>query len=659
MNIRFKKIHLYNFQSFHEADVILDNQNYTIINGINNSLVDNAKSNGSGKSTIFSAISWVLTGETVNGAKDICNKTYADEGCLVSLDLVVDNKEYTITRTKDHKEYKTNLFIYIDGENKSGKGIRDSEKLLAEYLPDLTSSLIGSVIILGQGLPQKFTNNTPSGRKEVLEKLSKSDFMIEDLKARVSTRKAELASEQRNLEDCVLKSKTRLEMQNKRIAEADAYLNNPQNKSEIQSQIAKEEETLKKLDTEIDDKVNENNCLRNSLNEAYSQYNEFLSQINTKQTEIHDKYTEQMDDVRNSFAEKKQSAMDIVNEQTAILSQLKSELSVKQSEFVKLVRITDVCPVCKQKLIGVEKPDTTAIKLEIDDLKDKIDAQTAVVDKAKEDSNLFVQSEQTSIDEIKQRETEELNNYKQSIAEREQEFNAIIKELNTKVNNSTDEINALQKSKSKLTDEINKLKTVLSSIDSQIAYYTQMKTEAEADVKAIIDEIEVKNTELTRVAESVQINSKFNTLLTRDFRGYLLSDIITYIDNKAKEYCQIVFDNKNLKVYLNGNNIDIECQGKEYASLSGGEQQKVDLIIQFAIRDMLSTYLNFSCNIIALDEIMDFVDAVGCDNIINLVQEACKDVSSIFIITHHTELNLPCDNTISIVKSAEGISSIQ
>ena len=82
--------------------------------------------------------------------------------------------------------------IIRNGEDVSGKGIRDSEKLLSEYLPDLTSSFLGSVIILGQGLPQRFSNNTPSGRKDVLEKLSKSDFMIEDLKQKVSDRKTQI-----------------------------------------------------------------------------------------------------------------------------------------------------------------------------------------------------------------------------------------------------------------------------------------------------------------------------------------------------------------------------------------------------------------------------------------------------------------------------------
>ena len=44
-----------------------------------------------------------------------------------------------------------------------------SSKILQEELPDLTSTLLTSVIIFGQGLPQRFSNNTPSGRKEILE----------------------------------------------------------------------------------------------------------------------------------------------------------------------------------------------------------------------------------------------------------------------------------------------------------------------------------------------------------------------------------------------------------------------------------------------------------------------------------------------------------
>ena len=96
------------------------------------------------------------------------------------------------------------LQITINGEDKSGKGVRESEKLLAEYLPELNSDLIKNSIIIGQGMPCKFSSYTPSGRKEILEKLSKSDFMIDDLKQRISDRQKVLNDTSRACQDELL-----------------------------------------------------------------------------------------------------------------------------------------------------------------------------------------------------------------------------------------------------------------------------------------------------------------------------------------------------------------------------------------------------------------------------------------------------------------------
>ena len=102
-----------------------------------------AKSNGSGKSALWDALSWVLTGSTIRGTKDIVN-IHCQDGTYVAIEFSLNGKEYKLLRSKDHKDFKTNLKIFIEGEDKSGKGIRESEQLLSEYLPDVTSQLIGS-----------------------------------------------------------------------------------------------------------------------------------------------------------------------------------------------------------------------------------------------------------------------------------------------------------------------------------------------------------------------------------------------------------------------------------------------------------------------------------------------------------------------------------
>ena len=188
MEIKFRNVKIKNFFSIGDAELSLSDNGYVFIKGINNFTEDNARANGVGKTALLDSIIWNLTGETSRGTKDVVNK-YSQGGTRVELEFDIDNDHYKVIRCKEDSEFGTNLFIYKNNENKSGKGIRDTEKILQEYLPDLNAQLLGSVIILGQGLPQRFTNNTPSGRKEVLEKLSKSDFMIADIKDRLSKRK--------------------------------------------------------------------------------------------------------------------------------------------------------------------------------------------------------------------------------------------------------------------------------------------------------------------------------------------------------------------------------------------------------------------------------------------------------------------------------------
>ena len=172
MNIQFEQLYIENFMSFGTASVTFDNIGYTLVQGINQNDEDNSLSNGSGKSSLWEAISWVITGSTIRGNKDVTN-LFGTDGALVELTFTLDNHHYILRRTKDHSKLKSSLTINIDGEDKSGKGIRESEEILTTILPNLTSELLGSVILLGQGLPDKLSSKTPSGRKELLEKLSK------------------------------------------------------------------------------------------------------------------------------------------------------------------------------------------------------------------------------------------------------------------------------------------------------------------------------------------------------------------------------------------------------------------------------------------------------------------------------------------------------
>lgn len=622
MDIKFKELHIENFMSIGEATIDLSDRAFTLIEGVNNNEADNARSNGSGKSSIFESLVWSLTGSTMRGNKDIVNYNGSD-GALVKLTFIVDGDKFVITRTKDHSKHKTNLFIEINGVDKSGKGIRQSELLLSEYLPDLTPSLIGSVIVLGQGLPQKFSSNSPSGRKEVLEKLFKSDYMIQDLKNRISNRRTELNEELRTVQDSRLVNNTKI--------------------STLEDRIKNDTDRLHQLD------------MMDDLDVRIDKAKKFIDEYESKLIPLKEVLTLQesqkgiVQEEIFSLKEKKlkiQSDIDI--EYSPLLNELQQKIQdalvkVTQArvEFDRVKNIDDVCPTCGQKIPNVSKPDVSIYENEyikaqkyhnelsntLLEVRAEIDAKKISTTKVVDEEILLKQKEYNDVEETISSSKREINDLTKSITTAKREYD----ELYQLSNNRAFEIKQLEES----------IHTSQKTIDS----LTENNRELDEQESVLNDRIAIQN--------------KFNTAITRDFRGYLLNDIIVYINSKAKEYCKDVFGTDLIEFTLDGNNLLISYNNKEYEALSGGERQKVDLIIQFAIRDMLCKHTSFSSNIIVMDEIFDNLDDMGCQKIIDLITTKLYDISSIFIITHHgNELNVPYDNVISIEKDNNGVTRI-
>ena len=67
LNLTFEKIVLHNFGSYGHAEADLLGRGFCLVTGKNNFKKDNAVSNGSGKSFLWSGICFALTGETING----------------------------------------------------------------------------------------------------------------------------------------------------------------------------------------------------------------------------------------------------------------------------------------------------------------------------------------------------------------------------------------------------------------------------------------------------------------------------------------------------------------------------------------------------------------------------------------------------------------
>ena len=645
MNIKFNKINIQNFLSIGEASIDFSNNGYTLVKGYNNNKDDLATSNGSGKSSLFEAICWCLTGETIRGIKSDISNINTDDGAYVELDLEVSGDTWKIIRTKDHKLYKTNLKLIKNDQDISGKGIRDSSKILNEYLPDLTSSLIGSVIILGQGLPQRFSNNTPSGRKDVLEKLSKSDFMIEDLKDRIVKRKSFLSKELRKYEDFVLEYESKLSVFKDKLEQQINELNTLKDKESLENEISNLIESKESLEKRIEELKNKVDCYNKNIQDLRIKY----STLSKKKSEISLKINnDKLKEISKEDRWKSKELEDLNKK----LAYIESTINSIKKEIKKIESIKDVCPTCGQKIVGVTKPSTEQLKNDLNYNLKNFDSINNNIDN-------IITIYNNNINNIKINYNRKL---KDSLFRTEEELTTITdngNSLKSSINSLEKEIKQLSEELEKITEKIFTLKIELNSLENTKNSLISSIDCIENDIKEINEKIMYNKKEKELFESKIDIINKFNTIISRDFRGYLLNSVINFINKKAKEYSQCIFDTDKINFSINGNNIEISYCNKQYENLSGGERQKVDLIIQFSIRDMLCKFLNFSCNILIVDEIFDNLDSIGCQRVINLISTKLHDISDVFIVTHRGDLEIPYDSEIIIEKDEKGISRIK
>ena len=621
MYINFKKVILHNFLSYAHSEVDLQDKNYCLVNGINKCKKDNSLSNGSGKSSIFSAICWALTGETIQGiTKNLKNEYIEEDSCYVTLFFDVNNDNYEITR---YYKPKSDLKIKLNDIDKSGKGIKESELVMANYLPDLTKDLIASVIIVGQGMPNKLSRFTPSGRKQLLEKLSKSDFMIEDIKNRIVNRQNKLNTDKRDLEDICLKISTQIQLFTQQLEQINTKLINlPDVK------VIKEKLELIEKELPID------NINKESLDKTLTNLDNLYKQLQEQLILFTNQLNEELQNETNCFLEASEPVLDE-------RSKVNGEANALLNEINRLKNVKDICPTCGQKLPNVVKMDTTQQEQQYKELVEKINQLDKRISIMREKHN------QNQVD-IKNEFSVNINNKK----EEQQKMLNTISTNNSQLRTLLESISNKEKEQQRLQNEFDNHNKYVDDLNNN-------KKELETNIEVHNNKLKDKEKNKTLLQEHIDVIKKMDTLVKRDFRGYLLSNVIDYINNKCKEYSQIVFETDELDFKLDGNDIDISYCGKPMENLSGGEQQRVDIILQLALRDMMVKYLNFSSNILVLDEIFDNLDALATEKVLQLINSELQDVNSLFIISHHSnELELEYDTEIQIIKNENGISEV-
>ena len=206
MNIIFDSVYIHNFQSIGDASIQLSDRGVVTVYGVNE-YDDNAQSNGSGKSSIFSGIFWALYGKTPEGISDPTNK-YSNGICNVKLEFTVDDNKYVIDRSIKSSQ---SVSVNVNGTDQSGRNRSDTDKIIRDDILKMSPDIFLSLVYLSQGFSNRLSSLTPSGRKDRLEQLTETAQLIDTISNQISERKSYLSSQVMQMKTSIAKKEGSIE----------------------------------------------------------------------------------------------------------------------------------------------------------------------------------------------------------------------------------------------------------------------------------------------------------------------------------------------------------------------------------------------------------------------------------------------------------------
>lgn len=410
----------------------------------------------------------------------------------------------------------------------------------------------------------------------------------------------------------------------------------------------------------LEELSNTDNYLEQLSSRVNGYHSELTSEVSKLQISLQDKLSEsktiefQITNVKSKIEEIKSSATSVTEEEY---------LSAKSNleEVEKLLDLLYSKRADKSKLISSYNSTISTCNSEIDRLKRRAQELITLIETV--GSSICPtcnrpMDDQSKIDDLKNKYSAELSEVKSSIKDRMESIQ-VAKEKLPELQAGIDSASNLEKdyteSKSKYRNLISEYEKSSGSLEAYESSITDLETKLE-ESKKHIPSIEK---ELKEVQTKVEITSYLKNQISRKFRSFLLEGILSYMNLKCQEYSPYLFSTQGtVKLEINGNNIDILLGDRKFEDLSGGEGRRVDILLQLVQRDLAKNESGFSSNILVLDEVLDNLDNIGSESVIGLLEYKSPDISSMFIVSHKTDLNLPYDKRIKVIKDSNQISRI-
>jgi len=625
--MRLGELEVQNFLSIQEASIDLSNKGLVLVQGDNKDSTA-FDSNGSGKSTLVSeSPTWCIYGKTIRGFKpDKVVNRIAEKDTRVSLKIYDDmGDEYQIVRHRKHREYKNHVLLYRNGENITGKSDTDTDKMIEDII-GMDFVTFSNSIMFGQGADTMFALATDATQKQVLERmlqielfkdmqeeakkgLAKEEMEISKLNSDIQATQTGLSTIRTTIEDLQNKEAALEKTVDVRIGELNKELEETEDQLSLQpstKDLEEDKEEVKGLIADVEKGLA-------SYETTEKQKTELLGTINALEKEIdrynkHIKKTEkQLDDVKNKRD------------------------------------IPENCSACGQAL---PLEDTTAIE---NHLQSDIDKNKKEREEAEDD-------------------LEEMIGYLKATnkkLEKKKPLEVSLNDLRTELAETNSEIKSIDSKKASIEKSIASIKRqIKEQEDLKNSTFTEIIEKNIEDAKVLEAKIQETN---KKMEEHMAMAKKYefwvNGFSNQGIKSVLLDSVTPFLNERANYYLSKLTEStievefttqeklKNGKIKDKFSVKVTNIHGDdEYKGNSNGEKRRVDVAINMALQDLVSSRSNKKLDIIVYDEVFDGLDEIGCNTVIELLQEKAKIFGTVIVITHNEHLKQLFNKYLNVVK---------
>jgi DNA repair exonuclease SbcCD ATPase subunit len=593
---KFLRLELESFCSIKSATVDLADQGLVVVSGKNLDTDPDGgtSSNGSGKSTaIVDGLVWPLYGKTTKGGNaDSVTPGGNGKGTRAAVTYVADaGPTYEFARHRKHKENGNKIIITKDGEDISRSTAAENNKLILDILGISYDTFLYTTL-LG---PSSFmlSRLTDQGRKQILEEITGTKI-YEDAKL-AAREKVKVANQD------LLVNKAKVDEIERYIATIAGQ------KDALQAQIDSAGAQFNNKLADAQASLDGHTSVLSNLLQAGSLLPEpaELAQI------------PQLEAMLPTLMEQERAA-------SSALSGAKAERRMLYESLCSLSNTDgqDSCSQCGSELTAEH------LKGERDSRSDAVNTKDDLV--------------------------AALTKQHDAALSKDQEIRKALQGLNCKKSTYSSQTTRHTQDVTRAQDNVGYAETSLAAVKawdpcaglaatmeglvgSQIEYTAHLEAAAYA---------------FSQSAKAVEDYTYWVSAF-QDLRVTALDGALDFINGRLANYANQLFDKVDVRlVNLDGKIvIQVSTMGGTYESASGGEKDRIDLCLAFALLDLARQCTQWGSNLLVMDEIAVHVDTKGVESLMTVVEQLVGSVESVFMISHNPVFDGYGDKSLVVTRS--------